>query len=482
MAERRPKKVSKKKRRQRRMIRRLISLAGVFAAVVAAIVLIIFAAKNLGKDSNDKKEEETAVQSNEEAVLPANVTVDGYKVSDYSREQLKELLMNVHPWNIVISGSNGEITLDNAISSSIDKILDKAYSDSVDNSYSVALTDDEKAGIISNAVSMADTSFSDSVSSNNVMEYNEDSGEFVFHDAKPRNVVDTGALETALRNVLDSGNYESSIPVSYNSIESDLKADSFKLIGKYVTHTTANKDRNVNVTLACKSVNGTILQPGDQFSYNECLGKRTEEKGYKPAGAYSNGEHVLELGGGVCQLSSTLYNAVFAANLQVDERTGHTYEPTYVTPGEDATVSYANPDFKFTNSTSGPVGIKVTFADRTVTVQIYGLPTLEEGVTRRMKSEKTGDLEAPEPVYVENLAIVPGFELETKAAKLGSKWVTYEVLEKDGEIIKEEYLHTTSYKGEPATIERNSSGIYVAPGTEPVVVDPNAGMPNEEGN
>ncbi len=468
------------------MIRRMIGLAGVLAAVVAAIALIIFASKAIGKGGNKDKADAVTEKSEETAVLSANVTVDGYKVSDYSRDQLKEMLLGAHPWSIVLSGNSGQIELDSPLASAIDSILDKAYSDVTNNSYVVELSDDAKNSVVASAVSLADSTFSDSVSSNNIMEYNEESGDFVFHDAAPRNVVDTESLGSAIRTILDSGSYEGNVSVTYNSVAADLKADDFKLIGKYVTHTTANKDRNVNVTLACKSVNGTILQPGQQFSYNECLGKRTEEKGYKPAGAYSNGEHVLELGGGVCQLSSTLYNAVFAANLQVDERTGHTYEPTYVTPGEDATVSYANPDFKFTNNTNGPVGIKVTFVDRTVTVQIFGLQTLEDGVTRKMRSEKTSDLDAPEPVYVENLAIVPGFELETKAAKLGSKWVTYEVLEKDGEVIKEEYLHTTSYKGEPATIERNSSGVYVAPGADPVVVDPNAaagnGMANEEGN
>jgi len=133
-----------------------------------------------------------------------------------------------------------------------------------------------------------------------------------------------------------------------------------------------------------------------------------------------------------------------------------TYEPSYVTPGEDAAVSYMNPDFCFTNNTKGSLGIKVTFQDRVITVKIYGIRTLEEGVKRYLKSEKIGDVAPPEDVYVEDPAVPFGQSQVVVYPKNGSKWSTNVVLEKDGKIISDEYLHTTTYRGTAAEIHVNT--------------------------
>lgn len=98
------------------------------------------------------------------------------------------------------------------------------------------------------------------------------------------------------------------------------------MIGTYSTTTTANKDRNKNIELAAEALNGLILQPGEEFSFNKATGERSEAKGYRPAGAYVNGELVEEPGGGVCQVSSTLYNAVIFSGLTTTERHAHSYE------------------------------------------------------------------------------------------------------------------------------------------------------------
>ncbi len=101
----------------------------------------------------------------------------------------------------------------------------------------------------------------------------------------------------------------------------------YKTIGTYTTKTTSNKDRNENIRLASNALNGKILNPGEEFSFNDTTGARTTEKGYKPAGAYVNGVLVEEPGGGVCQVSSTLYNAVIFSGLKTTERHAHSYEP-----------------------------------------------------------------------------------------------------------------------------------------------------------
>lgn len=99
-----------------------------------------------------------------------------------------------------------------------------------------------------------------------------------------------------------------------------------------------------------QAIDGLVIAPGEQFSYNDALGERTAERGYKAAGAYSNGQVVQEIGGGICQVSSSLYYAALLANLQIDVRVCHYFPVAYLPPGLDATVSWGGPEFKFTNN------------------------------------------------------------------------------------------------------------------------------------
>ena len=126
-------------------------------------------------------------------------------------------------------------------------------------------------------------------------------------------------------------------------------------------------------------IDGIVLAPGEQFSYNDALGERTAERGYKAAGAYSGGQVVQEIGGGICQVSSTLYYAALLANLQIDARTCHYFPVGYLPAGLDATVSWGGPEFKFTNNRNWPIKIvaSVDTAKNTVSVHIVG--TDEDG-------------------------------------------------------------------------------------------------------
>ena len=129
-----------------------------------------------------------------------------------------------------------------------------------------------------------------------------------------------------------------------------------------------------NITLAAASINGIILNPGDEFSYNAALGQRTAASGYQAAGAYSGGRVVSEIGGGICQNSSTLYYTVLHSNLEVVDRTCHYFAIGYLPSGLDATVSWTSPDFKFRNNRDLPIRIEAytDMTDYTLTVKIHG--------------------------------------------------------------------------------------------------------------
>lgn len=162
------------------------------------------------------------------------------------------------------------------------------------------------------------------------------------------------------------------------------------LLGTMTTlYTLSSDDRINNVNLAASKINGMILYPGDLFSYNGTVGERTEEAGFRYAAAYSDGEVVQELGGGACQVSSTLYCATLYARMETVERTCHQFEVAYMDQlGLDATVSWPEPDFKFRNNKTYPVKL-VAYCDndaRSITFEIWG--TAEDDYTVELKTDK----------------------------------------------------------------------------------------------
>lgn len=148
------------------------------------------------------------------------------------------------------------------------------------------------------------------------------------------------------------------------------------LLGASTTYyPNSNDNRISNLNLAASKINGLILYPGEEFSYNATLGQRTEEAGFLPAGAYENGEVVEEVGGGICQVSSTLYSAMlYGYKLTTVERYPHYFPVDYLEKGFDATVSWPKPDFKFRNDRDFPIKITATCNndERSLTVQIWG--------------------------------------------------------------------------------------------------------------
>ena len=146
-------------------------------------------------------------------------------------------------------------------------------------------------------------------------------------------------------------------------------------LASYEAYQGSSANRATNLRLACEAMNGTILNPGDEFSYNNTLGERTAEKGYMGAASYLNGETVTTLGGGICQPSSALYMCTLYADLEIVERTCHGYPSSYVPLGMDATVSWGGPDFRFKNNTPFPIRIDAVAEGGSVTVKLVGTET-----------------------------------------------------------------------------------------------------------
>lgn len=159
-----------------------------------------------------------------------------------------------------------------------------------------------------------------------------------------------------------------------------------------------NNNRNTNLALACAAINDVVLLPGEEFSYNNALGERTADAGYKPAGTYVNGLTVDTIGGGICQVSSTLYYCTLLADLEIIERWPHGFISNYTDPGMDASVNWPNADLHFSNNTDYPIKIVAYRADGNVTVKILGTETKDYYVEMHYKIVST---EPYETVYEE---------------------------------------------------------------------------------
>ena len=134
----------------------------------------------------------------------------------------------------------------------------------------------------------------------------------------------------------------------------------------------SDADRIGNIHLAADSLNGIVILPGEVFSYNDAVGERTEERGYRWAGAYADGEVTTEIGGGICQVSSTLYCAAMYAQMTTTMRQNHWFPVSYLSMGYDATVSWGGPDYRFKNTRDYPVKLNVYYDDHSVTIEFWG--------------------------------------------------------------------------------------------------------------
>lgn len=176
----------------------------------------------------------------------------------------------------------------------------------------------------------------------------------------------------------DKEEYAIPLKVLYPSVTTNmLGSEAFpNLLSQYSTsYSTRDQKRTTNLRLAANKINGTVLMPGETFSYNKVVGERTIAAGYQEAPIYVSGKVVDGLGGGICQITTTLYNAVVYANLDIVERSNHQFVPSYAPASRDATVVYGSIDFKFKNNRNYPIKIVCSVQNGIANFQIYGLKT-----------------------------------------------------------------------------------------------------------
>ena len=395
----------------------------------------------------------------------AHITVNDISLDGLSFEESVNAITAPYSWSMTAVLDGTSVPVSNLIEIRTRRLLEEICQTGDGGSYTFDFTRDMEE-VISEEVQALAQRLGTAPQNSTLDHFDIQTGKFIFTEGVNGLSVDQEALAADLTAALSESRYDAVIQVQASPAPAESDADvqaRYKTLASFTTTTTNNSKRNNNVKLAADAINGTIIQPGEEFSFNEVVGERTAEKGYEAAAAYNSGEVVQELGGGVCQISSTLYRVAFQSGMEITYRRSHTFEPNYVTPGQDATISWDLPDFRFVNTSESAIGIRASYSNQKASVSIYGIPVLEEGVTWDLYSEKVEDLDPPEPTYIEDPTLDPGTEKLEKAGSQGSTWVTYKVILKDGVEVERIKDHEKTYKGHAPVIRRNTGTVKLDP-------------------
>ena len=284
---------------------------------------------------------------------------------------------------------------------------------------------------------------------------------FTASDPQDGCTVDIDKAITDTKALLEAGTYKGTVSVDAKIVKptktKEEVTSGYGLISMKSSNTNSNNDRNHNINQACKKINGTFLNPGESFSFNTVVGKRTAEAGFSEAPTIMGGESVNAPGGGICQVTSMLFHSVVKADLKVNVRYPHQWPADYCARGTDATVDWdSNLDFSFTNTSQYPVAISAYYdvANYKLSVAIYGhkpedgsyidfvSETIEEGELPAIKYTADPNL----PVGEETVKCKPHPYIYTKSYKV--------YYDKNGNEIKREEYMSTTYNAQEGQTEK----------------------------
>ncbi len=251
--------------------------------------------------------------------------------------------------------------------------------------------------------------------------------------------------------------------------DSIIKENFGNVLGSYTTnYPTGDRGRRTNVELAARLINDVVLMPGEVFSFNKIVGKRTAAAGFMEAPVFSNGETVQGTGGGICQVSTTLYSAVLYADLEVVNRRNHSMTIAYAPRGQDATVSYGAIDFKFKNNTDTPIRISAKGQSGKLTVSITAGKTQNKVVKIINQTVATNPPTTKETI-TDTLA--PGVRKQVSKGKTGYTVDTYKKVYINGQEVKSEKVSRSVYKMVPneVMVGREKTPLPTTPSDVPVI-------------
>lgn len=274
---------------------------------------------------------------------------------------------------------------------------------------------------------------------------------------------DVAAVQSQLDAAAPGAEFLADAEVQFPAVTTEeLETAMFRdVLGTSTTKCAGPWGRHQNIRLAAKAINGNIYNPGEEFWYNAAVGQRTEARGFQPAAAYSGGRTITSIGGGICQVSSTLYYATLLSDLKIVLRYAHMFDPGYMpVTGCDATVSWGGPDFAFRNDTDYPIKIVTSYNDDTneLTVTIMGTRVNDNYVVMTNQFLSYSEFKV---VYKEDESVSPGDQVVDQYGHNGYEVRTYRnVYDGEGKLLRSTVEATSDY-------DRGDKIILVAPGELP---------------
>ena len=366
----------------------------VIISAVAAAVVVVLGAAGVLLFQNLNKESEAAKQS-EEFMYAENTVVSGVDISNRTVELAKKLLERnedkfVTPitFDIDVNGKNFQLKeADFTYTYNIDDVLAQIKSDTEKNQLA---TDENGKTTYTITATVVDDSITKNVSKlceendsepknayvTDFKPYSEN--RFSFEEAVNGIKVDAKDLSTKIKDGFSKGNSVSKIAAVTETLKADMDAETLesKLVklSTYETYSTNTENGTSNMKVALSACNGSVIKPGENWSFNSCTGdSNLESNGYKSAHVISEGKIIDGIGGGICQASSTIYNAAVRANLEIEERHNHQWASSYVPTGLDATIDYPNLDLVLSNPTKYQMFLECRVEGSTLYASFWGV-------------------------------------------------------------------------------------------------------------
>lgn len=454
----------RRRARARKKQQRALLIGGIAVAAVCLAFLIGYFTMS------------SAVNKVAEDKIWNNISIDGVDVSGMDAEEAKKALeekvaeYQAIKINLIAEEAEAEVTLGELGFNikNTDKLIEKAVSfgkegsvwsryqqmkDLEDESqdYSVTYTVDSEE--VKSTISEKIPHLKDEAKDATIKREN---GAFVVTDGREGKKIDLNESAKVIETYFnDNGKPQEgkSITLVTTVDEPDIKAEDLEKItsalGTFSTSFTRGSNRGKNISHATAFINGTVLMPGEEMSASDAMGARTKENGYLEAGAYLNGQTVQSYGGGICQVSTTLYNAAILAELEITERWAHSMTVDYVKPSMDAAISEGYKDLKFKNNTDAPIYIEGYTSGGRLTFTVYGQETRAEGRKVSYVSEVTSRTEAKKKFVASGDAV--GTLKKSVAGHDAIKAKLWKVVTENGSEVSREAINSSNYQTSAAT-------------------------------
>lgn len=461
------------RRKYQRRTRVTVQKAWILSALAAAVI-VYGAAAVIREKGREAKGTQVSIETPDSTQTPEaleteflkDVRVGTLNLSGLTMEQAVSRVRETYRWDMRIRNGEESVSLEDLAGPQLEEILETIEHGDKDKPQSYELDYGRMEQAFAQQAAELAQGWDRGAVDSQMESFDKETKTYRYTEERYGRSLKQEQLVEELMEAVRKGEFTTETEAPFDSIAPKRTAaqarDQYKVIGTFSTTTTDNKNRNQNIRLAADAIDGVVLKPGEEFSFNLATGNRTSEKGYQPAGAYRNGVLIEEPGGGVCQVSTTLYHAIINSGYKTTERNFHSFAPSYIDKGQDAMVSfdgYAGPDLKFVNTQNTSIGLRASFDGKQLKLSIVGLPLLEENERISMRSEKIRELEPPAPVYEENPELAYGEEKIVEQAQPGSVWKSYRIRTKNGQVEEETFLYTSTYKAKPAKIQRNSAAL-----------------------